>query len=57
MELTKEQIEYLKANAAKILNLNELTQKCFRNDDLDGRSSEGRAVRKFLIENDINYKT
>lgn len=57
MELTKEQEEYLKQNAAKILNLNELTQKCFRNDDLDGRSSEGRAVRKFLIENDINYKT
>lgn len=57
MELKKEQIEYLKANAAKILNLNELTQKCFRDDDLDGRSSEGRAVRKFLIENDINYKT
>jgi len=41
----------------KVTNLNELTQKCFRDDDLDGRTKEGRAVRKYLIENNIDYKT
>ena len=57
MELTKKQEEFLHENAKKILNLNELTQKCFENDELDGRCSEGRAVRKFLIENEIEFKT
>jgi hypothetical protein len=57
MELTQEQKDYIKANAAKVSNLNELTQKCFRDDDLDGRTKEGRAVRKYLLENNIDYKT
>jgi hypothetical protein len=42
---------------SKISNLNELTQKCFRDDDLDGRTKEGRSVREYLIENNIDYKT
>lgn len=57
MKLTDKQEEFLRENAKKILNLNELTQKCFENDKLDGRCSEGRAVRKFLIENEIEFKT
>jgi hypothetical protein len=57
MELTQEQKDYIKTNAAKVSNLNELTQKCFRDDDLDGRTKEGRAVRKYLLENNIDYKT
>ena len=57
MDLTDEQQEYIKNNVAKVANLNELTQKCFRDDDLDGRTKEGRAVRKYLIENNIDYKT
>lgn len=57
MDLTEEQKEYIKNNVAKVSNLNELTQKCFRDDDLDGRTKEGRAVRKYLIENNIDYKT
>ena len=57
MDLTDEQKEYIKNNVAKVANLNELTQKCFRDDDLDGRTKEGRAVRKYLIENNIDYKT
>lgn len=57
MDLTEEQREYIKSNVAKVANLNELTQKCFRDDDLDGRTKEGRAVRKYLIENNIDYKT
>ena len=57
MDLTDEQKEYIKNNVAKVANLNELTQKCFSDDDLDGRTKEGRAVRKYLIENNIDYKT
>ena len=57
MSLTQEQKDYIKNNAAKVSNLNELTQKCFRDDDLDGRTKEGRAVRKYLLENNIDYKT
>lgn len=57
MDLTEEQKDYIKKNVAKVANLNELTQKCFRDDDLDGRTKEGRAVRKYLIENNIDYKT
>jgi len=57
MELTEKQQEFLRENGLKIKNLNELTQQCFDNKDLDGRTKEGRAVRKFLIENDIEFKT
>ena len=57
MNLTDDQKEYIKDNVNKVTNLNELTQKCFRDDDLDGRTKEGRAVRKYLIENNIDYKT
>ncbi len=57
MNLTDDQKEYIKKNVNKVTNLNELTQKCFRDDDLDGRTKEGRAVRKYLIENNIDYKT
>ena len=57
MDLTDDQKEYIKNNVNKVTNLNELTQKCFRDDDLDGRTKEGRAVRKYLIENNIDYKT
>ena len=57
MNLTEEQKQYIKNNMSKISNLNELTQKCFRDNDLDGRTKEGRAVRKYLLENNIDYKT
>jgi len=57
MKLTKEQQKFLEENAKDMLDLNDLTQKCFKDDKLDGRNKEGRAVRKFLIENDIDYKT
>ena len=57
MNLTEEQKQYIKNNMSKISNLNELTQKCFRDIDLDGRTKEGRSVREYLIENNIDYKT
>jgi len=57
MELTSEQKDFLRDNARKIQDLIELTRKCFDDETLDGRSKQGRAVRKFLVENAIDYKT
>ena len=50
MDLGEDQKEFLRANAAKITSLIDLTRQCFEDDKLDGRSKEGRAVRKFLVE-------
>ncbi len=63
MDLSEQQRQFLRENATKIPDLMELTKQCFSNglparaDHLDGRSREGRAVRKFLVENSINFRT
>jgi len=57
MELDEEKKQFLLENSAKITNLIDLTRQCFDDEELDGRSKEGRAVRKFLVENSINFKT
>jgi hypothetical protein len=57
MNLTKEQEEFIIKEAKNDINLNELTQKCFDNESLDGRSKEGRLIRQFLIENEIKFTT
>jgi len=57
MDLSKEQKEFLQENAIRIPDLIDLTRQCFSRNDLDGRSREGRAVRRFLAENSIEYKT
>lgn len=57
MELSEEQKKFIDENATKIKNLIDLTKQCFQDDTLDGRSKQGRAVRKYLVENCIDYKT
>jgi len=57
MELTETQTKFLLDNCKKIQDLNILTKKCFDDESLDGRSKQGRLVRKFLIENEIDFKT
>ena len=57
MELTKDQKRFINENALQIKDLNKLTRECFNDDSLDGRTKQGRAVRKYLIENSINFKT
>jgi hypothetical protein len=57
MDLSEEQKEFLRDNASRVQDLILLTRQCFRDDTLDGRSRQGRAVRKFLVENSIDYKT
>jgi hypothetical protein len=57
MELNKDQKEFLRVNSQDTPDLIDLTKKCFGDESLDGRSKEGRAVRKFLVENSIKFKT
>lgn len=55
--LTEDQKDYIKENCGKIAGLSELTQAVFYREGLDGRSKEGRAVRKFMQDNSLNYTT
>ena len=57
MKLSEEQKKFLTENASKIPDLLNLTKKCFNDESLDGRSKEGRAVRKFLVESSIDFRT
>ena len=57
IELTPE----IKAEIHRIYNespdLILITKKVFNDETLDGRSAQGRAVRKFLIEQGLKYRT
>jgi hypothetical protein len=55
--LTKEQEEFIFDNYKKVKDLNELTQKCFNDETLDGRTKQGKLIRVFLVKNNLDYKT
>jgi len=58
MELTQEQRQILRENAKDITDLTELTRLAFPDaEKVDGRSKQGRAVREFLLNNEIEYET
>ncbi len=57
MELSKEQQIFVDENFHKIPDLIELTRAVFKDGTIDGRSKEGRAVRKYLSDNNVKYKT
>lgn len=57
MKLSDEQKDFIKANHSKLPDLIELTRKTFDNPDLDGRTKEGRAVRKFLVDSQMEFNT
>ena len=56
-ELTPDQEKFIRDNYAKMSDLNELTRNCYNDPSLDGRTKEGRLVRKFLIDNKFQYST
>ncbi len=56
-ELTPDQEQFIRDNYAKMSDLNELTRNCYNDPSLDGRTKEGRLVRKFLIDNKFQYST
>lgn len=55
--LTLEQEEFILKHYKQIKDLNILTQKCFNDESIDGRSIEGKMVRAFLVKNKLDYKT
>jgi len=57
MELSEEQSKFIDENFHRIPDLIELTRAVFKDGTIDGRSKEGRAVRKYLSDNDVKYKT
>ena len=57
MKLTEEQKEFVLNNHSKIPDLIELTRKTFDDPELDGRTKEGRAVRKFVGDSQMNFNT
>lgn len=57
LELTEDQKKFIRDNIDSIDDLTSLTQELFMNDNLDGRSREGRAVRAYLSEQELEYST
>ena len=57
MKLNKDQKQKIRDNFKDTPNLIDLTRIVFEDDSLDGRSKEGRAVKKFLAEQSLDYKT
>jgi len=57
MNLNEDQKHFLRENFSKTPNLAELTQALFTDSTLDGRTKEGRAVRAFLAEEELEYVT
>ena len=57
MKLTEDQKNFIRENYMLISDLIELTRQAFNDDSLDGRTKEGRAVRKFLVDNNLEYNT
>ena len=57
LELTEGQKRQIQEEFSKNPDLRHITQTVFENDSLDGRSKEGRAVRAFLINNNLEFNT
>ena len=55
--LTEEQKQLIRNNYKAISDLTRLTQMVSGNETLDGRSKIGRAIRKFMVEQGLNYET
>jgi hypothetical protein len=57
IRLTPEQEDFILNNYKSVKDLNILTQKCFDDETIDGRSIQGKIVRAFLVKNKLDYKT
>jgi len=57
LKLTDDQKEFIKDNHKKMPDLIALTRAVFMDDNIDGRSKEGRAVRAFLVKENLDYNT
>jgi hypothetical protein len=57
MELNKEQKTFIDQNYLHIPDIDLLTRTLFKDDSLDGRNKEGKAVANYMIEKGYGYKT
>jgi hypothetical protein len=57
LALTKDQEDFVLNNYKINKDLNLLTQQCFNDETLDGRSLQGKLVKAFLVKNKLDYKT
>jgi hypothetical protein len=57
MILTKDQQKKILEIYESTPDLNEITRIVFDNPDIDGRNKEGRAIRSFMIRNNLKFKT
>jgi hypothetical protein len=57
LALTKDQEDFILNNYKINKDLNLLTQQCFNDEALDGRSLQGKLVKAFLVKNKLDYKT
>jgi hypothetical protein len=57
MKLSEEQKLAIRENYKSFPDLIELTRMVFGDESLDGRTKEGRAVRSFLVEENLEFKT
>ena len=55
MKLTENQKNFIRENYMLISDLIELTRQVFDDKNLDGRTKEGRAVREFLVDNNLEF--
>jgi len=56
-ELTEEQKKLIAENYKSIPDLTRLTQIVSGDDNIDGRSKIGRSIRKFMVDQGLNYQT
>lgn len=57
LSLTKEQEDFITNNYKLLKDLNLLTKRVFDDENIDGRSLQGKLVRAFLVRNKLEYKT
>lgn len=55
--LTPDQEDFILNNYKSVKDLSILTQKCFNDETLDGRTIEGKLIRAFLAKNNLKYNT
>lgn len=57
LELSEIQKSKIRDLALTVGDLSQLTKQVFDDDSLDGRTKEGRAIRAYLAEQEIQYST
>tara|TARA_B100000085_G_scaffold285631_1_gene322602 strand:- start:5047 stop:6105 length:1059 start_codon:yes stop_codon:yes gene_type:complete len=57
MKLTEEQKQFIDKNYIQIPDVDKLTKVIFKDESLDGRNKEGKAVAEYMLQKGYGYKT